>query len=72
MSRIIPSYRLRASLEEHIQKWMDENCEKDDWLDDMVVGNETTKHMCDAAFSVYCAIAESIRYGKDQGFLEEK
>lgn len=23
--------RLKAELEKHIQKWMDQNCEEDDW-----------------------------------------
>jgi hypothetical protein len=60
--------RQLAELEMHIQRWLDSNCEKDDWPD-MITGNRTVEMMANAARSVFDACQESQDYAKREGYV---
>lgn len=53
--------RLFSELEVAIQKWMDKNCERADWID-AYVGNQTVTCMAKAAAAVLDACEESQQF----------
>jgi hypothetical protein len=60
---------LKATLYNVMEKWMNENCETDDWPN-TYVGNETSNLMAEAAAAVFNAVEEIQVYGKQEGFFE--
>lgn len=61
---------LYASLVEHLQKWVNSNCEENNWPD-MYWGNATVECMAKAAAAVVDACEESQAYAIQEGGLQE-
>lgn len=55
------STRLRAELEKHIQLWLNDNCDQDDWPD-VIVPTSTNVRMADAAYAVFAVIGDAQDY----------
>jgi len=61
---------LKATLYNAIEKWMNDNCESDDWPK-IYVGNKTSDLMAEAAASVLDAVEEFQVYGIKEGYISE-
>ncbi len=59
------STRLKAKLEEKIEKWIGSQCEYGDWPETFSY-NELAQHMADAAFAVFTSCVEGQRFAKEQ------
>lgn len=59
------STRLLAELEADIWKWINNNCEADDWPETQVYG-ELSEDMAKAAMLVFQASMRGQRYAKEQ------
>lgn len=63
---------LKKSLTDAIRVWMDENCDNDEWLEEIgYVGNLTADFMADAALAVLFGIAEFQVYAEKEGFFDK-
>jgi hypothetical protein len=63
------NYELRSSLQNAIQKWMNEVCEDDDW-EDLDFYCRMTQRMSNVAFAVLISCVENQRYERLEGFFE--
>lgn len=63
--------KLHISLSEAIQKWMDDNCESDEWESiNTWVGDNISSHMADAAISVLGGLIDCHEYLRKEGQLK--
>jgi hypothetical protein len=60
------STRLKAGIEAAIQKWMDAECEAEDWPD-AYIAPTTVIRMTEAAYAVFMANAEGQQFSEEQG-----
>lgn len=57
--------KLKATLQEAIEKWINDNCETPEWQRlNALVGNDIEKLMTDAAFAVLMAAVDTNKYIK--------
>lgn len=63
--------KLYASLEAHIQVWVDESCESGEWPS-LITGDRTVEFMAKAARAVFDACDESQAFALREGFVESK
>jgi hypothetical protein len=61
---------LKVTLYNAMEKWMNDNCESDDWPK-MFVGNKTSDLMAEAAASVFDAVEEFQVFAMKEGYLED-
>lgn len=60
--------KLKASLYEAIEKWVEKECESEEWLElDVMWGDETTRLITEIVFAAILACAESQQYRESQG-----
>ena len=61
---------LKATLYNAMEKWMNDNCESDNWPA-MYIGDKTSDLMAEAAASVFDAVEEFQIYGKKEGYIQD-
>lgn len=61
--------RLLAELSSVLEKWVEDNCEADDWPTTMT-GEKTVDCMVEAAAAVFDACHEGQEFAQQNGFLK--
>ena len=70
MSATAAEKKLLHTLTQAIEKWMEEECDENEWnavVD--LLGNDTASFMADAAFAVFLSAADVVGTSVEQGFL---
>lgn len=60
--------RMLLSLEQAMRRWLDENCEEDDWPDTYVT-HDITERMATAAAGIFDAMSEGQIFAEREGYV---
>lgn len=64
----IEEQRLKITLTDFIQEWIDQECCEDDWAStNIIVHHDLAEDMADAAYSVFQAVHKSQAYAIKEG-----